>query len=290
MLCHILKTGTYKDSKGQECTFTVSDLDKIVETFETKHNRVPVTVGHPKSNSPAYGWLNSVKRIGENLYCDFKDVQSAFKEAVKQGLFKNRSISLDKNWNIRHLAFLGGQAPAIKGLEEFCFEQDENSTEIEINEFTDYEENNGKDEQVDTEELQKQLAASTAENEKLKAELEAKKQAEITKDFEDFCSDAIKNGNILPKHKESVINILHACNDYGTFNFADKEDVNAVDAAKDFIKSIKIFDFEDIANNGEGVNNFADYDAETWAKEIRKVEAENEVSTKEAIQIIKRRK
>lgn len=290
MLCHILKTGNFKDSKGNDCSFTVSDLDKIVETFETKHNRVPITVGHPKSNSPAYGWLNSVKRIGENLYCDFKDVQKEFKTAVKEGLFKNRSISLDKDFNIRHLAFLGGQAPAIKGLEEFCFEDDENSTEIEINEFTDYEEDeNGKDNQVTTEELQKQLDSANAENERLKAELEAKKQAEQTKDFEDFCAEAIKNGNILPKHKESVINILTACSDFGTFNFADKEDVNAVDAAKDFIKSIKIFDFEDSHDNGQEIMNFADFDSDTWAKEIRKVSAENKVTTQEAIQIIKSR-
>lgn len=290
MLCHILKTGSFKDSNGKEHNFTTADLDKIVDNFNNNHNRVPVCVGHPKSNSPAYGWLNSVKRIGENLYCDFKDVQNEFKTAVKEGLFKNRSISLDKDFNIRHLAFLGGQAPAIKGLEEFCFEGDENSTEIEINEFTDYEENeNGKDNQVTTEELQKQLDSANAENERLKAELEAKKQAEQTKDFEDFCAEAIKNGNILPKHKESVINILTACSDFGTFNFADKEDVNAVDAAKDFIKSIKIFDFEDSHDNGREIMNFADFDSDTWAKEIRKVSAENKVTTQEAIQIIKSR-
>lgn len=295
MLCHILKTGTFKDSKGNEHTFTASDLDKIVDKFENNHNRVPICVGHPKTNSPAYGWFNSVKRIGENLYCDFKDVQDEFKTAVKKGLFKNRSISLDNDLNIRHLAFLGGQAPAIKGLEEFCFEQavndSENSLEIEINNFEDIEEQkNRKDKQVELEELQKNFEAQKAENEKLKKEIAEKLQAEKTKDFEDFCSEAVKNGNILPKHKERVMNILNACSDFGTFNFSDSGEKDAVQSAKDFIKSIKMFDFEDIANNGKSINNFADYDGNAWAKEIKKVAAENNVSDTEAIQIIKGRK
>ncbi|MCR5260636.1 MAG: hypothetical protein K6C94_02240 [Candidatus Gastranaerophilales bacterium] len=289
MLCHILKTGSFKDSNGKEHNFTTADLDKIVDNFNNNHNRVPVCVGHPKTNSPAYGWFNSVKRIGENLYCDFKNVQEEFKTAVKKGLFNNRSISLDGDLNIRHLAFLGGQAPAIKGLEEFCFEQArENYTEIEINNFEDIE-NNGKDKPVEIEEIQKQLAESKSENEKLKAELEAKKQAEITKDFEDFCSEAIKNGNILPKHKTSVMNILQACSDCGTFNFEDKQE-DAVQSAKDFIKSIKMFDFEDVANDGRGVSNFADFDGDAWAKEIKKVMNEQNLSIEEAIQTIKRSK
>lgn len=282
MLCHILKTGTFKDSKGEEHTFTTSHLDKIVDNFTNKHNRVPICVGHPKTNSPAYGWFNSVKRIGEDLYCDFKDVQEEFKTAVKKGLFKNRSISIDNDLNIRHLAFLGGQAPAIKGLEEFCFEENKNYINIEINNFEDIQnQDNRKDKQVELEELQQKLDASEAEKERLKAELEAKKQAEKTKDFEDFCSKAVKNGNILPKHKESVINILNACSDFGTFNFSDSGEKDAVKSAKDFIKSIKMFDFEDIANNGKGISNFADFDANTWAKEIKKVAAENNVSETE---------
>lgn len=296
MLCHILKTGTFTDSKGNEHTFTVSDLDRIAENFKNNHNRVPICVGHPKTNSPAYGWFNTVKRIGENLYCDFKDVQNEFKTALKKGLFKNRSISLDKDFNIRHLAFLGGQAPAIKGLEEFCFSAGEDTAEIEISNFEDKEnENNGKDNQVEIEEIQKQLAESRSENEKLKAELEAKRQAEITKDFEDFCSEAVKNGNILPKHKESVMNILNACSGFGTFNFSDREPEDAVTSAKDFIKSIKMFDFEDIADNGSSISNFADYDANAWEKEISRVIAESrknglELTTAQAVEEIKRRK
>lgn len=289
MLCHILKTGTFKDSKGNEHTFTTSDLDKIVDNFNNKHNRVPICVGHPKTNSPAYGWFKTVKRIGENLFCDFKDVQNEFKTAVKKGLFKNRSISLDGDLNIRHLAFLGGQAPAIKGLEQFCFEEDENSLNIEINNFEDIQDD-GKDKQVELEKLQQKLDASEAEKERLKAELEAKKQAEKTKDFEDFCSEAVKNGNILPKYKENVINILNACSDFGTFNFSDSGEKDAVKSAKDFIKSIKMFDFEDIAKDGKGISNFADYDGDAWAKEIKKVAAENNVSATEAIRLIKERK
>lgn len=295
--CEILKTGTFTDSKGNEHTFTTDDLDKISSNFKNVHNRVPICVGHPQTNSPAYGWFNEVKRIGNSLFCNFKGVQDEFKKAVNSGLFKNRSLSLDKDLNIRHLAFLGGQAPAIKGLEDFCFEGDtETDVVLECENKFNFEDeqenkviNNGKDKDLELEELQKKFDAQKAENEKLKKEIADKLQAEKTKDFEDFCSEAVKNGNILPKHKEKVLNILQACSDFGTFNFSDKEE-DAVQAAKDFIKSIKMFDFEDIANNGKSINNFADYDGNAWAKEIKKVAAENNVSDTEAIQIIKGRK
>ena len=136
-LCNILKVGKFTDSKGIEHEFTTEKLDKIVHNFEAVHKDVPICVGHPKTNSPAYGWIDSVKRIGDNLYCTFKDVQDEFKQAVQKGLFKNRSVSLDKDLNLRHLAFLGGACPAVKGLEQFCFEADETALDIELSDFED---------------------------------------------------------------------------------------------------------------------------------------------------------
>lgn len=279
MLCQIFKTGKHTDSKGNTRNWTTEDLDKIVYQANNVHKDSPICVGHPQSNSPAYGWLKDVQRIGDGLYCDFKDVQKEFVEAVKKGLFKNRSISLDKDLNIRHLAFLGGQAPAIKGLEQFCFEDEKDFQSIELTDFSDIEDvekqgkntKNEREKKVEKlEEMQSQLAEKDKKIDELQKQIADVKNAQKLQEFEDFCDEAIKKGNILPKHKESIVNILTACDKMETFNFSDGEEKDAVSAVKDFIGSLKIMDFEEIANKDDAPNtqNFEDMDSLTIAKKI----------------------
>ncbi|MCD8024743.1 MAG: hypothetical protein LUE64_04340 [Candidatus Gastranaerophilales bacterium] len=131
--CEIFKTGVHTDSKGNKREWTIADLETIKQKFDNVHKEVPICAGHPKSNSPAYGWFDKLKIAGNTLLASFKDVQPEFKEAVKKGLFKARSLSLAPDLTLRHLAFLGAQAPAIKGLEPFCFESGENDICIESN-------------------------------------------------------------------------------------------------------------------------------------------------------------
>ena len=289
-LCQIFSAGKHTDSKGNTKEWTTEDLDKIVYQFENVHKNAPICVGHPQTNSPAYGWLDNVKRIGNGLYCTFKDVQDEFKTAVNKGLFKNRSISLDKDLNIRHLAFLGGQAPAVKGLEQFCFESQENDTVVE---FSDYEDINivenkeikNGNEKLETEELKEQLKAKDEEIAKLKREADEQKQAQKIKEFEDFADNAIANGNILPKHKESIVNILNACDTAGTFNFADEEK-SGVEVVKDFISELKMMNFQDIATNKNAQDKQDFSDAKSYATEIQKIVKEKGCTTAEAYSLL----
>jgi len=277
-LCHIFSAGKHTDSKGNTREWTEQDLDKIVHQFNTVHSQVPICVGHPQSNSPAYGWFKDVLRVGKDLYCSFKDVQEEFKTAVNKGLFKNRSISLDKDLNIRHLAFLGGQAPAVKGLEQFCFEENEDDFAYE---FSDYEDlavvekeeitmEKGQKNKMENEELKKELEAKDKEIAELKRQAQETKQAQRLKEFEDFADSAIEKGNILPKHKESIINILTACDAAGTFNFSDSEK-SGVDVVKEFVSELKMMNFEDIAKKDDVKENQEFSDAAAFAQEIQKL-------------------
>lgn len=152
--CEIFKTGKHKDSKGNVREWTLCDLQTIKQNFETKNPDVPICAGHPKSNSPAYGWVDGLKieqnkENGFSLFSKFKNVQEDFKEAVNKRLYKTRSISLTPDLMIRHLAFLGGQTPAVKRLEEFCFSDDENDLKIEFETNADCEQR----QQVETDEV-----------------------------------------------------------------------------------------------------------------------------------------
>lgn len=121
----LFESGTHKDSRGREKTWTNNELDKIVSNYNESNHEAPITIGHPTSSAPAFGWLQEVKREGNVLLGKFKQVNSEFSEMVQEGLFKKRSISLTPDCNIKHIAFLGAKAPAIKGLKDIEFSHSE---------------------------------------------------------------------------------------------------------------------------------------------------------------------
>src|SRR4030067_623413 len=116
----IFKTGTHTDSNGNTKTWTEGDLDKIASYNPTEHE-APVVIGHPKDNSPAWGWVEAVKKEGSVLYATFKDLIPEFKDMVKKQMFKKRSISLYPDGTLRHVGFLGATPPAVKGLADVEF-------------------------------------------------------------------------------------------------------------------------------------------------------------------------
>lgn len=121
MWIEVLKSGTHIASDGQKKTFSISDLDRIIESYDPAFHEAPVVIGHPKDNEPAYGWVEALKRQGNTLMAKLKDLVPEFVQAVRQGMFKKRSISLYPNLMLRHVGFLGAVPPAVKGLAPVAF-------------------------------------------------------------------------------------------------------------------------------------------------------------------------
>lgn len=136
--CEIFKTGTHTSSNGVSKNWTTEDLDLMVSNFQTKNPDVPIVVGHPKTNDPAYGWVESLKRVGDSLFASFKQVSPVFVEAVNTGALKTRSISVAPDGSLRHVGWLGAMPPAVKGLAGFQFQEDENALSYEFSELSDY--------------------------------------------------------------------------------------------------------------------------------------------------------
>jgi len=138
------KSGKHTDSAGNTREWTPEDLQKIATTYnETKDRKAPVVLGHPTSDAPAYGWVDSVRVVGDKLQAKLTELNDGFVEALKAGAYKMRSISLYPNMNVRHLGFLGAMQPAVAGLSPFKFEENDNATtydfeqeEDEMSEFT----------------------------------------------------------------------------------------------------------------------------------------------------------
>lgn len=132
----VFKAGRQTSSAGDTREWTEADLDRIVANYNGQaDHEAPVVVGHPEHNSPAFGWVESLKREGKVLYAKLKDVLPEFAEAVKQRTYRNRSISLYPDLTLRHIGFLGGMPPAVKGLADIAFRDKGEAITIEFSDW-----------------------------------------------------------------------------------------------------------------------------------------------------------
>lgn len=128
----VFKAGTHRDDSGTSRTFSVADMQATAKAYDRALHEAPLTVGHPKSNLPAYGWADRFEATDDGrLMMYARQVDPAFAEIVQAGRFKKRSSSFyapsDPSnpvagvWYPRHIAWLGAQPPAIKGLVDVQF-------------------------------------------------------------------------------------------------------------------------------------------------------------------------
>ena len=144
MKLEIFKVGKHTSSNGVTKNYTLDDLNQII----TNHSEpTPIVVGHPKDNSPAFGWIKSLFLKGESLFAEATDIVPEFLDLLKQKIYKNRSVSLKTNTDgqlfLNHVAFLGGALPAVKGLQELNLSADDSDSfelalsEAEMLEFSE---------------------------------------------------------------------------------------------------------------------------------------------------------
>ena len=113
----IARTGTWTDSQGTPRTFTSADFDAIVRNYDPQQEEAPLVIGHPETDSPAYGWVRALRRTGADLFAQLAQVPETVREAVHSGSYRYVSMALHPGGKrLRHVGLLGGVPPAIKGL------------------------------------------------------------------------------------------------------------------------------------------------------------------------------
>lgn len=134
----VFRAGTHTDSKGVTRTYTEADLDDMAAKYDPIKHEAPVVVGHPKDNSPAFGWAEKLQRQGDKLVAKLKQVVPEFQKAVSLGLYKKRSISLYPDGTLRHIGFLGAEPPAVKALADIGFSEADQAMMVEYGEGVDF--------------------------------------------------------------------------------------------------------------------------------------------------------
>lgn len=131
----IFKAGKQTASNGTTLSFSEDDLRAAVEAYNPALHEAPITVGHPADNLPAYGWIASLQYDDGRIVAAPDQVEHQFEEMVAAGRFKKRSASFytpdspsnptPGSYYLRHVAFLGAQPPAVKGLKDVQFAADD---------------------------------------------------------------------------------------------------------------------------------------------------------------------
>ncbi len=122
------KPGTHRASNGAKRPYTVAELKQCAAVYDPALHRAPLVVGHPKTDDPAYGHVAALaySEADERLIATPADVEPQFAELVSSGRLISVSGSfylpqhphnpVPGSLYLRHLGFLGAEAPAIKGL------------------------------------------------------------------------------------------------------------------------------------------------------------------------------
>ena len=132
---HIFKPGRQTAMSGAVLDFSESDLAACARAYDPALHEAPIVIGHPRHDAPAYGWVKSLAAGHDGLNADPHQVDANFAELVTAGRFKKISSSFylpDSPNNpvpgvyyLRHVAFLGAQPPAVKGLKQAAFAEGE---------------------------------------------------------------------------------------------------------------------------------------------------------------------
>ncbi len=199
MKIEVLRTGTWTDSSGKGHTFEASDLDRIVKAYAERQNDAPIVVGHPATNDPAYGWVESLQRDKDRLVATLKDVVPQFANLVRQKLYKYVSVSLSGD-KLRHVGFLGAVPPAVEGLKPASFAEE--SADAVCIDFA--QEDLNKNEEGNVDELQK----LQSENQRLKKQLADAEAKEKAKSAMAFAEKLVTEGKVLPRQKDQLLEVI----------------------------------------------------------------------------------
>lgn len=124
----IFKPGRHKDAHGTVVEFSEGDLAQAASVYDPAIYRAPLVVGHPKNSDLAYGHVTAlqVNAARTRLVAEPAQVEPEFAELVAAGRLLAVSASFYQpdspnnpvpgSYYLRHVGFLGAEAPAIKGL------------------------------------------------------------------------------------------------------------------------------------------------------------------------------
>ena len=273
MKFEIFKTGTHTSDKDITKDYTLDDLNFIANSYDPAEDEAPLVIGHPVDNSPAYGWVKSLEvTVDGKLLAESPDekIHPFLLNSLKQGTIKKRSISLTPEGKLRHVGFLGGAAPSVKGLADIQFSQPSSSIfEFDIEPGKPNEELNALSRKID--EVKESLdglnlnfsdSDSTKENlNKVISQVNSLRSKITVNELDDYLDEKITEGNLTPAIKDKILNVSTFVNSQ---NFsADFSETKFQSTVNNLLKDLsdsfpKLIHFENFAEKPDSPDEFQD--------------------------------
>ncbi len=281
----IFRAGKRPDASGQMIEIKTSDLLQAVNAYDPNLHEAPAVIGHPKDNAPAYAWVKGLSLEGDTLKAELAQIDPEFSEMVQAGRFKKVSASFyleDSPHNpkpgklyLRHVGFLGAMPPAVKGLRNPEFSEDEKGV---VNFSIEIEDN-------------AEIKVLRAENEQLKTEERTRKNLE-------FAEGLVSVGRLAPIAKAKALEILNyaeECDQAGIINFNEGESM--AQKVREFLAlQPKVVSFGEFATKERAVSgqssDLVEYSENTPAnvieldQQIRQCMKQNNVDYRTAFNLI----
>ena len=259
----IFRPGTHIDDQGRSHVFSDADVADMAASYNPTTREAPLTIGHREHNLPAYGWVQSVGRNAAGvLTINPHKVEPQFAEMVAAGRFSKRSASFypptapnnptPGKWYLRHVAFLGAQPPAIAGLKDIQFSEDDAGGAVSFSESVTADPSTQESLSMTEAEI-KAMQEKLAAEEKARAEAEAKAKAAEDKakaaeaqaasfaerakadrkaSFVSFAEAQVKAGTLLPKDKAMAVATLDMLADAQPVEFSEGDTTKKVSPAQ----------------------------------------------------------
>ncbi|MBN1515525.1 hypothetical protein JXA32_03040 [Candidatus Sumerlaeota bacterium] len=114
---------------GREWPVSADEVRRIAENYDPKFHEAPVKLDHG-DGGPAGAWVAELKAEGTLLLARLSQAADWLTKALRSGAFKKRSVELYRDLlgrgpYLRAVALLGAAAPAVKGLRDVEFREDE---------------------------------------------------------------------------------------------------------------------------------------------------------------------
>jgi len=129
----VFRSGDY----GAKGRYTDDDLQAMAADYKPELHEAPVTQDHAQQG-PAHGWIARLRAVGGSLFADLRDVSEGLLTALKNRAYKKRSIELYGTFEktgrpyVRAVSFLGAGIPAVKGMADIAFAENEKFVVIEF--------------------------------------------------------------------------------------------------------------------------------------------------------------
>lgn len=227
---NIFRPGAHTAQSGLMLVFTDSDLAATAAAYDPAKHEAPLVVGHPATDDPAYGWVESLAISPDGLEAIPRQVDPEFAALVNAERFNRISASfflpgapsnpVPGVYYLRHVGFLGAAAPAVKGLRKPAFNlSDEAGTvTVEFSIPSTHEVSFVSDTPATPTtpppaagpavDYAAQAATLQAENARLQAELTAEKARQVRADIAAFAEKLIGEGRLLPVDKPGLVEFV----------------------------------------------------------------------------------